>query len=63
VQPGIVVGCDRRGDASLRGVAVRVAMRGFCEHEDRGAGLGRGEGGREAGDAGTDHENVVPLAF
>ena len=63
VKCGIVVRADRSGHASLGRVAVRARVRGLREHEHRGAGVGRGEGGRESGDPGSDDENVASLAF
>ena len=63
VQLRIVVRADRRGHASLGGVAVRAAVRGLREHEHRGACLGRGESGGEAGDPGSDDDDVAFLAF
>lgn len=59
----IVVRSDRSGHASLGGIAVRARMRRLREHEHRGAGIRRSEGGREAGDTGSDDENVACLAF
>jgi hypothetical protein len=59
----VVVRGDRRGHASLSRIAVRARVRGLREHEHRGAGVGRSKGGREAGDTGSDDENVACLAF
>ena len=58
VERRIVARADRRGDASLSRVAVRAAVGGLREHEHRGAGIGRGEGGGEACDTGADDDNV-----
>ena len=63
VERGIVVSTDGRGDASLGGIAVGASVRGLREHEHRGAGVGRCEGSGEAGDPGSDDENVASLAF
>jgi hypothetical protein len=38
-------------------------VRSFGEHDHRGSGIGRGEGGREPGDTGSDDEDVAFLAF
>jgi hypothetical protein len=63
VEGGVVVRADRRSDPTLSRIAVRACMRGLSEHEHRGAGIGRCEGSREAGDTGSDDENVGLLAF
>ena len=59
----IVVGADRGCHAALRRVAVRARVGGLGEHEHRSAGVSGRERRREARDPGSDHENVVSLAF
>jgi hypothetical protein len=63
VEGGVVVRPDRRGHSSLSCIAVRARVRRLCEHLHRGAGVGRCEGRGEAGDTGSDHKDVAPLAF
>ena len=64
MERGVVVRADGRRDASLGGVAVRAAVRGLGEHEHRGARLGRREGSGEAGDTGSDDDDVsIPRVF
>jgi hypothetical protein len=63
VEGGIVVPTDRGGHSSLSRIAVRARVGRLGEHEHRGAAVGRCEGGGQTGDAGSDDENVTPLAF
>ena len=51
-------GADRRGDAALRGPAVRGVDGALREDEDRCARVGGGQRGGEAGDSGTDDREV-----
>ena len=63
MQSRVVVRADRGGDAALRRIAVRARVRRLREHEHRGAGVGGSERGGEAGDPGSDDEDVACLAF
>jgi hypothetical protein len=63
VQRRVVACADGSRDASLGGIAVRAAVRGLGDHDDRGACVGRLEGCGQAGDACPDHGDVACLAF
>jgi hypothetical protein len=63
VQGGVVARADGGGDTALRRIAVRRAVGVLGEHADGGPRVGSRERRREPGDPGSDHENVVALAF
>ena len=50
---------ERGVDPALRGVGVRAHGVDLADDPDRDPGLGRGERGALAGEAGADHEYVV----
>ena len=53
------LGVERRVDPALGGVGVRAHRVDLGDDPDRDALLGGGEGGALAGEAGSDHEDVV----
>ncbi len=63
VQGRIVVAADRRRHATLRGIAVRAAMRRLGEHAHRRTRVSGRKSRGEAGDSGSDDDDVGGVAF